>query len=73
MSKDSVHSIGHVGHLFPKKYCIACKKSMLKVQINLSFVTSFEDSHTICNSNTCMFTNFPVVLLFKTPYVNCNS
>ena len=29
MSKDSARSIGHVGHLFPKKYCITCKKSTL--------------------------------------------
>ena len=30
-----------------KKYCVACKKSTLIVQINLSFVTPFEDSHYI--------------------------
>ena len=32
---------------FPIKYCVACKKSTLKVLINLGFVTSFEDSHYI--------------------------
>ena len=47
MSKDSAHSTGHVGHFFPIKYCVACKKSTLKVLINLGFVTSFEDSHYI--------------------------
>ena len=31
--------------LFPKKYCVTCKKSTLKVLINFGFVTSFEDSH----------------------------
>ena len=33
--------------LFSKKYCVACKKLTLKVQINLSFVTPFEDRHCI--------------------------
>ena len=32
---------------FPIKYCVACKKSTIKVLINLGFVTSFEDSHYI--------------------------
>ena len=32
---------------FPIKYCVTCKKSTLKVIINLGFVTSFEDSHYI--------------------------
>ena len=32
---------------FQIKYCVACKKSTLKVLINLGFVTSFEDSHNI--------------------------
>ena len=30
-----------------KKYVVACKKSTLKVHINLSFVTPFEDSNYI--------------------------
>ena len=47
MSKDSARSTGHVDHFFPIKYCVACKKSTLKVLINLGFVTSFEDSHYI--------------------------
>ena len=47
MSKDSARSTGHAGHFFPKKYCVAFKKSTLKVLINLVFVTSFEDSHYI--------------------------
>ena len=48
MSKDSARSTGHVRQFFQKKkYCVACKKSTLKVQINLSFVTPFEDSHYI--------------------------
>ena len=46
MSKDSARSTGHVGHFSPK-YCVPCKKSTLKVLINLGFVTSFEDSHYI--------------------------
>ena len=44
MSKDSSRSTGHVDHFFPPKYCVACKKSKLKVLINLGFVTSFEGS-----------------------------
>ena len=47
MSKDSARSTGHVDHFFPIKYCVACKKSTLKVLINIGFVTSFEDSHYI--------------------------
>ena len=47
MSKDSARSTGHVDHFFPIKCCVACKKSTLKVLINLGFVTSFEDSHYI--------------------------
>ena len=46
-SKDSARTTGHVDHFFPIKYCVACKKSTLKVLINLGFVTSFEDSHYI--------------------------
>ena len=34
-------------YFFPKRYCVACKKSTLKVLINFGFVTSFEDSHFI--------------------------
>ena len=45
MSKDSARSTGHVGHFFPKKYYVTCKKSTLKVLINFGLVTSFEDSH----------------------------
>ena len=45
MSKDSAHSPGHDGHFFPQKYCVACMKSMFKVQINISFVTSNDHSH----------------------------
>ena len=47
MSKDSARSTGHVDHFFPIRYCVACKKSTLKVFINLGFVTSFEDNHYI--------------------------
>ena len=32
---------------FFKKYCVAYKKSTLKIHINISFVTPFEDSHYI--------------------------
>ena len=32
---------------FSQKYCVACKKSTLKVLIYLGFVTSFENSHYI--------------------------
>ena len=31
----------------PRKYCVACKKSTLKILINHGFVTSFEDIHYI--------------------------
>ena len=45
MSKDSARYTGHVGHFFPKKYCVICKKSTRKILNNFSFVMSFEDSH----------------------------
>ena len=32
---------------FSKRYCVVCKKWTLKVQINPSFVTPFEESHYI--------------------------
>ena len=60
MSKDSAHSTGHVGHFFPKKCCVTCKKSTRKVLINFGFVTSFEDSQmtsqmtSLCCSDTFM-------------------
>ena len=57
MSKDSARFTGHVDHFFPIKYCVTCKKSTLKVIINLGFVTSIEDSHYICFSDTFMAHN----------------
>ena len=45
------HKIQHVPlvmlSLFSNTYCVASKKSTLKVLINFGFVTSFEDSHYI--------------------------
>ena len=73
MSKDLARSTGHVSQFFFLNYCLACKESTLKVQINLGFVTSFEDTHYIlahkCNENSFHFwhTNYAVVLLFKMP------
>ena len=48
MSKDSARFHWSCRSLFfPIKYCVACKKSTLKVLTNLGFVRSFEDSHCI--------------------------
>ena len=47
MSKDSARSTGHVGHFLSKKYCVNCKKTTLKLEINFGFVTSFKDNHYI--------------------------
>ena len=43
---DSARSSGHVRHvLLKKEYCVACKKSALKVKINLSFVNYIQISY----------------------------
>ena len=68
MSKDLVRSTGHVDHFIPIKYCVACKKSSLKVLINLGFVTPFEDSHYILLFPIHLWrTTYTAVLLSKTP------
>ena len=68
MSKDSSTFHWSYRLLFSQKYCVACKKSTLKVLINLGFVTSFEDSHYILLFRYIYGAQLiTVVLLFKTP------
>ena len=51
MLKDSASSTGHVGHFSKKKKkYVACKKSTLKVQMNLSFVKHLNIPKHLMNS-----------------------